>query len=151
MFVSTASRPKQLIFDSLTILYYHVMKMHFHRCFSLFICFIGYLGRSFLQHGSVYKLAFGPKAFIVVSDPIVARHILRENAFSYDKVCSFLHYFFKEVGSESFCAIISSPPIFGVIHVVLSLLKIKLILIKKLFSLTCFDVELQSRYVGRSR
>lgn len=39
-----------------------------------------------LQHGSVYKLAFGPKAFVVVSDPIVARHILRENAFSYDKV-----------------------------------------------------------------
>ena len=30
------------------------------------------------QHGAVYKLAFGPKAFVVVSDPIVARHILRE-------------------------------------------------------------------------
>ncbi|KAJ3707799.1 hypothetical protein LUZ61_011504 [Rhynchospora tenuis] len=39
----------------------------------------------FIEHGSVYKLAFGPKSFIVVSDPIVARHILRENAFSYDK------------------------------------------------------------------
>ncbi|CAN1160408.1 Cytochrome P450 97B2, chloroplastic [Linum perenne] len=39
----------------------------------------------FLEHGPVYKLAFGPKAFVVVSDPIVARHILRENAFSYDK------------------------------------------------------------------
>uniref|UniRef100_A0A7C9CWR7 Unspecific monooxygenase n=1 Tax=Opuntia streptacantha TaxID=393608 RepID=A0A7C9CWR7_OPUST len=39
----------------------------------------------FLEHGSVYKLAFGPKAFVVVSDPTVARHILRENAFSYDK------------------------------------------------------------------
>ncbi|XP_010260623.1 PREDICTED: cytochrome P450 97B2, chloroplastic [Nelumbo nucifera] len=39
----------------------------------------------FLEHGSVYKLAFGPKSFVVVSDPIVARHILRENAFSYDK------------------------------------------------------------------
>lgn len=38
------------------------------------------------QHGPVYKLAFGPKAFVVVSDPIVARHILRENAFAYDKV-----------------------------------------------------------------
>ncbi|KAH9316419.1 hypothetical protein KI387_025046, partial [Taxus chinensis] len=36
-------------------------------------------------HGSVYKLAFGPKSFLVVSDPIVARHILRENAFVYDK------------------------------------------------------------------
>ncbi|KAG6496578.1 cytochrome P450 97B2, chloroplastic-like [Zingiber officinale] len=39
----------------------------------------------FLEHGSVYKLAFGPKSFVVVSDPIVARHVLRENAFSYDK------------------------------------------------------------------
>ncbi|XVE78483.1 hypothetical protein DITRI_Ditri13aG0149100 [Diplodiscus trichospermus] len=39
----------------------------------------------FLEHGSVYKLAFGPKAFVVVSDPIVARHILRENAFGFDK------------------------------------------------------------------
>ncbi|KAG9438953.1 hypothetical protein H6P81_019118 [Aristolochia fimbriata] len=39
----------------------------------------------FLEHGAVYKLAFGPKAFVVVSDPIVARHILRENAFAYDK------------------------------------------------------------------
>ncbi|KAA3459173.1 cytochrome P450 97B2, chloroplastic isoform X1 [Gossypium australe] len=39
----------------------------------------------FLQHGSVYKLAFGPKAFVVVSDPIVVKHILRENAFSFDK------------------------------------------------------------------
>ncbi|KAF3648523.1 Cytochrome 97B3, chloroplastic [Capsicum annuum] len=39
----------------------------------------------FLKYGSVYKLAFGPKAFVVVSDPIVARHILRENTFSYDK------------------------------------------------------------------
>ncbi|CAK9176474.1 unnamed protein product [Ilex paraguariensis] len=39
----------------------------------------------FLEHGPVYKLAFGPKAFVVVSDPIVAKHILRENAFSYDK------------------------------------------------------------------
>lgn len=38
-----------------------------------------------LKHGGVYKLAFGPKAFVVISDPIVARHVLRENAFSYDK------------------------------------------------------------------
>lgn len=39
----------------------------------------------FIEHGSVYKLAFGPKSFVVVSDPIVARYILRENAFAYDK------------------------------------------------------------------
>eukprot|EP00850_Spirogloea_muscicola_P009567 SM000054S18053 [mRNA] locus=s54:172270:176077:+ [translate_table: standard] len=39
----------------------------------------------FREHGPVYKLAFGPKAFVVVSDPMVAKHILRENAFAYDK------------------------------------------------------------------
>jgi len=53
----------------------------------------------FLQHGSVYKLAFGPKSFVVVSDPIVARHILRENAFSYDKVC-YLPMFFAHVSQS---------------------------------------------------
>lgn len=42
-----------------------------------------------LQHGGVYKLAFGPKAFVVISDPIIARHVLRENAFSYDKVTEY--------------------------------------------------------------
>lgn len=49
-----------------------------------------------MQHGPVYKLAFGPKAFVVVSDPIVARHILRENTFSYDKVCLGLHGSFHD-------------------------------------------------------
>ncbi|KAK8940741.1 hypothetical protein KSP39_PZI010058 [Platanthera zijinensis] len=39
----------------------------------------------FLELGSAYKLSFGPKSFIVISDPIIARHILRENTFSYDK------------------------------------------------------------------
>jgi hypothetical protein len=29
-----------------------------------------------MQHGPVYKLAFGPKGFVVVSDPIVTHHIL---------------------------------------------------------------------------
>lgn len=39
----------------------------------------------FIESGGVYKLAFGPKAFIVISDPIVARHLLKDNAFNYDK------------------------------------------------------------------
>ncbi|KAK9834172.1 hypothetical protein WJX81_005149 [Elliptochloris bilobata] len=39
----------------------------------------------FLDSGGVYKLAFGPKAFIVVSDPVVVRHLLKENAGNYDK------------------------------------------------------------------
>merc|ERR1719162_2171731 len=35
--------------------------------------------------GPVYKLCFGPKSFMVVSDPQMMRHILRENVFNYDK------------------------------------------------------------------
>ncbi len=31
----------------------------------------------FIESGGVYKLVFGPKAFIVVSDPVVVRHILK--------------------------------------------------------------------------
>lgn len=38
-----------------------------------------------LQFGPAYKLCFGPKSFIVISDPIMARHILRDNAKAYDK------------------------------------------------------------------
>jgi hypothetical protein len=37
---------------------------------------VGCAGR-FLDSGGVYKLAFGPKAFIVVSDPVVVRHLLK--------------------------------------------------------------------------
>ena len=39
----------------------------------------------FLDYGGVFKLAFGPKAFIVVSDPLVVRHLLKDNAMGYDK------------------------------------------------------------------
>ncbi|PKA61583.1 Cytochrome P450 97B2, chloroplastic [Apostasia shenzhenica] len=51
----------------------------------LILAFVSSLSITVLALGAVYKLAFGPKSFVVVSDPIVARHILRENAFSYDK------------------------------------------------------------------
>jgi len=39
----------------------------------------------FIDCGGVYKLEFGPKAFIVISDPVVVRHILKDNAMNYDK------------------------------------------------------------------
>ena len=35
--------------------------------------------------GQMYKLCFGPKSFIVISEPNAARHVLRENAASYNK------------------------------------------------------------------
>lgn len=40
----------------------------------------------FRKYGPVYKLCFGPKSFIVISDPVIAKHILRTNAPAYDKV-----------------------------------------------------------------
>ena len=39
----------------------------------------------FDRYGSVYKMCFGPKSFMVVNDPVIARHILRENPENYDK------------------------------------------------------------------
>ena len=39
----------------------------------------------FKQFGGVYKLLFGPKSFIVVSDPEIARFILRDSPKFYDK------------------------------------------------------------------
>lgn len=43
------------------------------------------LHRCFKEYGPTYKLAFGPKVFIVVNDPVVCRHILRERSILYDK------------------------------------------------------------------
>jgi hypothetical protein len=39
----------------------------------------------FDRYGSVFKMCFGPKSFMVVSDPVVVRHLLRENNRNYDK------------------------------------------------------------------
>lgn len=47
--------------------------------------FIG-LQRYFNNVGSPYKLCFGPKSFLVVSDPVQARHILKDANANYDKV-----------------------------------------------------------------
>lgn len=46
-----------------------------------------YLGLQNYQEnfGDVYKLCFGPKSFMVVSDPQILKHMLRENVFNYDK------------------------------------------------------------------
>ncbi len=49
--------------------------------------FLG-LYRYFLKYGPVYKLCFGPKSFIVVSDPTIIKHILKTNNLAYDKVSS---------------------------------------------------------------
>lgn len=43
------------------------------------------LHKYFEQTGPLYKLSFGPKVFIVVQDPVIARCILREKSILYDK------------------------------------------------------------------
>lgn len=43
------------------------------------------LYKYFQALGSVYVLAFGPKKFYVVSDPVVARHIMQKKSILYDK------------------------------------------------------------------
>lgn len=43
------------------------------------------LWQYYQKYGPVYKLAFGPKSFIVVSDPTMVRHILKNNPSNYDK------------------------------------------------------------------
>jgi cytochrome P450 len=47
----------------------------------LFLLLQGY----YKKHGPVFKLAFGPKSFIVVSDPTMVKHILKDNPLNYDK------------------------------------------------------------------
>jgi len=37
------------------------------------------------KYGSPYKLCFGPKSFLVISDPVQAKYILRDANTSYDK------------------------------------------------------------------
>jgi cytochrome P450 len=36
-------------------------------------------------YGPVFKLAFGPKSFIVISDPPLIKHVLKDNSLRYDK------------------------------------------------------------------
>ena len=36
-------------------------------------------------HGAIFKLNFGPKSFMIISDPVMAKHILKENPYNYDK------------------------------------------------------------------
>ena len=48
------------------------------------VMFVG-LQNYFRSYGSPYKLCFGPKSFLVISDPMQAKHILRDANKFYDK------------------------------------------------------------------
>ncbi|KAK8520031.1 hypothetical protein V6N13_031500 [Hibiscus sabdariffa] len=39
----------------------------------------------YLTYGGIFRLTFGPKSFLIVSDPSIAKHILRDNSKSYSK------------------------------------------------------------------
>lgn len=43
------------------------------------------LNKYFLEYGPIFNLAFGPKAFLVISDPVMSKHILRNR--STDQYC----------------------------------------------------------------
>ncbi|KAJ0015006.1 hypothetical protein Pint_21366 [Pistacia integerrima] len=39
----------------------------------------------YLTYGGIFRLTFGPKSFLIVSDPSIAKHILKDNSKSYSK------------------------------------------------------------------
>uniref|UniRef100_I2CNY8 Cytochrome P450 enzyme n=1 Tax=Nannochloropsis gaditana (strain CCMP526) TaxID=1093141 RepID=I2CNY8_NANGC len=43
------------------------------------------LAKYYKKHGPVYKLMFGPRSFMVVSDPVMVKHVLKTHAYKYDK------------------------------------------------------------------
>eukprot|EP00978_Attheya_sp_CCMP212_P002169 scaffold4463_cov51-Attheya_sp.AAC.12 len=43
------------------------------------------LAKYYQDYGPIFNLSFGPKSFLVISDPVMARHILRES--SVDQYC----------------------------------------------------------------
>jgi cytochrome P450 len=43
------------------------------------------LAKYYTVHGPIFNLSFGPKSFLIVSDPVMARHILRSSVDAYDK------------------------------------------------------------------
>eukprot|EP00898_Chlorokybus_atmophyticus_P005366 jgi/Chlat1/5830/Chrsp4S06224 len=43
------------------------------------------LHRLFLAYGGIFRLSFGPKSFVVISQPGAARHVLAKNAKNYSK------------------------------------------------------------------
>eukprot|EP01038_Epipyxis_sp_PR26KG_P008228 gene8228-11135_t len=47
----------------------------------LFLLLQGY----YETYGPIFKLAFGPKSFIVISDPMMVKHILKDKPLNYDK------------------------------------------------------------------
>ncbi|XP_022854208.1 protein LUTEIN DEFICIENT 5, chloroplastic-like [Olea europaea var. sylvestris] len=43
------------------------------------------LYRLYLTYGGIFRLIFGPKSLLIVSDPLIAKHILKDNSKAYSK------------------------------------------------------------------
>mmetsp|Transcript_32077 Transcript_32077/g.47195 ORF Transcript_32077/g.47195 Transcript_32077/m.47195 type:complete len:742 (+) Transcript_32077:92-2317(+) len=43
------------------------------------------LAKYYQEYGGIFNLSFGPKSFLIISDPIMAKHVLRSNPQSYCK------------------------------------------------------------------
>ncbi|KAH7425048.1 hypothetical protein KP509_11G037600 [Ceratopteris richardii] len=39
----------------------------------------------YLTYGGIFRLTFGPKSFLIVSDPAIAKHLLKDNSKAYSK------------------------------------------------------------------
>ena len=61
------------------------------------------LYKYYTECGGIYKLCFGPKVFMVVSDPIVLRHILKENVSPHILDILLLRLRYSTTGSVWWC------------------------------------------------
>lgn len=39
----------------------------------------------YLTYGGIFRLTFGPKSFVIISDPAIAKHLLKDNSKAYSK------------------------------------------------------------------
>ena len=60
------------------------------------------------KYGPIYKLAFGPKSFMVVSDPIMVKHILKVRSYVCDNYQYFAHVYKIYLGRiiTKFCSML---------------------------------------------
>lgn len=43
------------------------------------------LYKLYVEHGHIFRLKFGPKSFLIISDPTIAKHLLKDNSKAYSK------------------------------------------------------------------
>ena len=73
------------------------------------------LFKLFVAYGGVFRLSFGPKSFVVVSDPVVAKQILVTNAAQYSKgiLSEILDFVMGKVRDHCLCHSLPFLPVWG--------------------------------------